>query len=349
MKIHFDNIIYSLQRAGGISTYWGELSKRLIRDKIDVTFIEMKGVTNVVRNSLEISNLKLITEKAFFLKRFLSLNFSDTAGKFIFHSSYNRVTCNKMALPVITIHDFVHEKFYTGIRRLLHSYQKSKAIKSADRVIVISENTKKDLLFYHPKIDPNKIRVIYNGVSEDFFPLLSDTTQTTSLKRKKILFVGSREHYKNFNFVVEVVSQLNGFELSIVGSQLKREEEKLLRHKLGSRWELFNNISNKELNIIYNQACTLLYPSSYEGFGIPPLEAMRAGTPFIALRKSSIPEVAGDAGILLNDLDVESFKNAIFTVESNREALRKKGFEQSTKFSWEKCYQQTLEVYKELY
>lgn len=353
MKIYYDNIIYELQKAGGISTYWGELISHLLRDKKDVYFIESQHdkANNIVRQLLNISQNTLIYDRKLpkIINRFLSLKIVTHSGKFIFHSSYNRITKNPNALRVITIHDFVHERYYNGLRRVLHSYQKTKAINSADHIITVSENTKKDLLKFHPSIRSEKVSVIYNGVSDDFFDLGTISIELIKAKDKPyLLFIGSREVYKNFNFALNVMAELRDFSFYIVGAPLSTSELSKLDKNLNGRWKLFTGVSNKKLNTIYNSAYALLYPSSYEGFGIPLLEAMRAGTPFIALKKSSIPEVAGDAGILIENLDVNNFVKAIRSIDLSRQELRNKGFSQAKKFSWEKCYQETLGVYKEL-
>lgn len=344
MKIILDNIVFSLQKAGGISTYWFELSSRFLRDYDNVFFVDREN-KNIVSKNFIVSKERFLNTgiSNLLLDRFMNVKLNKINDLFIFHSSYNRVSTNKYAKQVLTVHDFVHERFYTGIRRFLHSYQKGKAINNADVIIVISENTKKDLMFFFPNINPYKINVIYNGVSGDFFPV----------KGKKIsndfLYIGSREKYKNFDFAVKAISQTNKFKLNIVGSVLSDEEVKMLNKLIPKRWELFTNIENATLNELYNNAYALIYPSSYEGFGIPLLEAMKAGCPFIAYNSSSIPEVAGNAGVLIDRLEVLLFNEAVSIIEENREEIVKKGFNQGNKFSWEKCYQETLKVYKDLY
>lgn len=347
--IYYDNLIFALQKAGGISTYWGELITRLLRDKEEVLFKEMSQLNNLVRGNLEIDNSQIIQEKKLpkVLNRFCSVDVGHTRGSsFVFHSSYNRVASDEKINQVATIHDFVHEKFYSGLRKYLHSSQKRKSIMAASKIIVVSENTKRDLLELNPEISADNVKVIYNGVSEDFFRIEDDKLRANS--EKYIVFVGSREKYKNFDFAVRLMGKLDDFKFYIVGSSLNKLEVNLLNSYLVARWKLFTNIPNNQLNVIYNNAYALLYPSSYEGFGIPLLEAMKAGAPFIALNKSSIPEVAGDAGLLIDDLDEEKFNEAIASIKSNREKLIVKGFKQAEKFSWEKCYQETLSVYKEL-
>ena len=133
-----------------------------------------------------------------------------------------------------------------------------------------------------------------------------------------------------------------------MGAALSKSEGQSLNHKLSGRWKVFTNIENQELNLLYNQSFALVYPSSYEGFGIPLLEVMKTGTPFVALNRSSIPEVAGDAGLLVNELDIDAFRQAIYSISGNEALLQEKGLEQSKKFSWEQCYQETLQVYQAL-
>lgn len=343
--IILDNIIYNLQRAGGISTYWYELSSRLIRDGVDVRFIQsQKQSHNIAQQQLNIDQPLLIPGKwpASIINRFKSVKLSGLNDRFLFHSSYNRITSNKKAVHVVTVHDFIHEKYYNGIRRFLHSYQKAKSINKAAGIIAVSNNTKKDLMELYPNINPEIVHVIYNGVSEDF-----KICEKQKQKKPYLLFVGSREHYKNFDFVVELMHHLHDFDLWVIGKPFDKKEQDLLLGIAG-RFKLLANIDNHTLNNIYNNAYALLYLSSYEGFGIPLLEAMKCGLPFVALNRSSIPEVAGNAGILVDELDIDYIKGVIKSIDANRETYVAKGLEQAAKFSWEKSYQHTLKLYKEL-
>jgi len=346
MKIHFDNIIYSLQRAGGISTYWTELISRLLRDQHDVSFTELPH-QNISRASLNIpqQNLMLKDGRHILLDRFKVLPLSAEKTPFVFHSSYNRITRNPNARQVITIHDFVHEKFYSGLRRYLHLHQKNKAIRTAEKIIVVSEHTKRDLLHFHPYLKEENIAVIYNGVSEDFYPM--DVVPNDNA-RPYLLFIGSRAYYKNFTFAVTLLAELPDFDFCIVGAGLTAAEISLLNQKIPGRWKMLTNIDNVQLNQVYNRAYALIYPSLYEGFGIPLLEVMKTGTPFVAMSKSSIPEVAGNAGILVDELNLETFKQAILGIRGNEAVLKAKGQQQASAFSWEKCYQETIQVYHKL-
>jgi mannosyltransferase len=182
------------------------------------------------------------------------------------------------------VHDFIQEKVHNS-NLSLNSLMKRQAIINSDSIIAISENTRLDLLNFFPKLEQNKVHVIYNGVSDNYYPL------NTIIKDRcdSVLFVGSRVDYKNFNLAVEVISKFPNLNFYIVGNSLNESEIKLLNSKLSvNKWKLFVNPSNNELNTIYNQSSLLIYPSSYEGFGIPVIEAMKAGCPVLALNSSSI-------------------------------------------------------------
>lgn len=345
MQILFDNIIFSLQKAGGISTYWFELTSRTFNDNSNIIFYEGKDNNNNSFNKLKALTRRVILFNEFFLffNRFLKVNISICRNKFIFHSSYYRINSNINAINVVTVHDFIHELYYSGFRKFLNSYLKKRAINSADAIITVSKNTKFDLLKLYPGISENKIIVIYNGVSDDFY--LIDSNSDTS---NYFLFVGSREYYKNFDFTVKCVANNSSKDLYIVGGNLNRNEIDFLNTYLPGRWKLFTYISNEKLNILYNNAYALLYLSSYEGFGIPILEAMKCGCPFIALNASSIPEVAGDAGVLLPKLDFNHFLVALSHIDENRSLIIEKGFVQVSKFSWENCFKNTIGLYNQL-
>ncbi len=360
MDIIFDNIIFSLQKAGGISVVWTELLKRVIKDPdVDARFIEVPN-DNIFRKSLEISeNLILENPPNFFpliLSRYLNLNIKE-AG--IFHSSYYRTVSNPNVINITTVHDFTYEYFRGGIPKLIHSKQKGNAIQNSKKIICISESTKNDLLKFYPNCPDSKISVIYNGVNEEYTQLKN---QKQSLLHELIsfdshgyiLYVGDRiTPYKNFGLAIE--SALN-LKLPLVlagGGNYSKNEKQFLDSKLGpNNHILVAGISNYQLNILYNHAICLVYPSLYEGFGIPVIEAQKAGCPVICANSSSLPEVAGKGAYLINDITSEKIIERITHLKNRseeREKLIVEGFMNAERFSWDKCYQQTKEVYKEAY
>lgn len=359
MKIVLDNIIYALQRSGGGSVYWTELSKRFLNIDNEILFFEPKEkFENIFRETLNLKNIK--TESKWFLKIRRYLPFTEKiSGKYIFHSSYYRYASASNAINVTSIHDFTTEKFRKGLAREVNLLQKKWAVKKAKGVVCISENTKKDLLFFMPNTDENKIRVIYNGVSEDFFNIeyefnIADKDlRFKHLENEKyLLYVGHRTGYKNFKLAVDAASQfLNQYKLVIVGERFTEEEKKWVESKLGNQYLQLKGLNNENLNHLYNKAHALLYPSSYEGFGIPIIEAMKTKCPVIAFKNSSIPEVAGEAALLYEEENVDSIIHGIQKLQDKdlRDRLKNKGIIQAEKFSWDNTFRQYIEFYKELY
>lgn len=364
MKIILDNIVFSLQKSGGISTLWGELLQKLqVAQFYKPIYLEYKNAKdNIVRKEIDIQLEKVNNEKKnhLHIERFSSPRLTKENNKFLFFSSYYRTSSNKHAINVTLVHDFTHEHYHKGLRKIIHSRQKKRAINKADGIICISENTKKDLLHFFPQENPEKIRVIYNGVADHFFKIKPTPTWDEigpnygKLEGKKnIIFIGSRSGYKNFDLAVEVMALLpETYELIIVGSALTEQEERNLQKKLvKGNYTVFSNIDNATLNKIYNKCFALLYPSSYEGFGIPVLEAMKAGIPVIAQNCSSIPEVAGDAAILINNMNPINICEEILKLEDENYhyLISNKGLQQAKLFSWDKTMDQYLEFFEYLY
>ncbi len=351
--IYLDNIIFSLQKSGGISAVWYEHLKRLLEKCEEIKIIEYDtALENLFRKELTVdeSIIKTISSEFLNLKRYLNpkIRSNDVSSPFIFHSSYYRTCRNKEAVNITTVHDFTYEYYSKGLPKITHCIQKYNAIRNSDFIICISENTKKDLLKFLPDVDENKIRVIYNGVSEDYYKI-QDSKVLNSEKEKFAVFVGARDGYKNFALAVEAIAETT-LQLKIVGSPLDDSEKQFLQKKLGdNRYQYVGRVSNNELNKLYNSAFCLLYPSSYEGFGIPVIEAQKAGCPVIAANQSSIPEIVGEKSLLIDSLTAKNIKEKINLLENSsiRDELIAAGLENSRRFSWDKTFSATLDVYCE--
>lgn len=352
MKIFYDNIIFSLQRAGGISLYWSELINASIKKKIDICFFGSES-KNIFQQRISLS-AELESRILIKILRYMPL-LKILPKDSIFHSSYYRVSLQKNVKNIVTVHDFTYEFFMVGMAKYIHIWQKKIAINRSSGIICVSESTKKDLLKFYPNLSKRKIRVIYNGVGEEFLVLNNPNSYLTCkyaglINRKYLLYVGDRSNYKNFKLAVDVLFNLEGFSLVVIGGgKFNKYENGIIKERKSDVFH-FYGLDGDGLNIIYNNAFCLLYPSSYEGFGIPIVEAMKAGCPVVSANVSSIPEVCENACLLVNNLNLESLIEKVKSLEDSeiRKHIIKKGIIRSQAFSWNKCFNDTLEFYKEV-
>jgi mannosyltransferase len=351
MTIIFDNIIYSLQKSGGISVVWTELLKGIIKSGLNYICREYgDAMSNIFRRTIPIPTGKILFVNCSLLSVQRYINpVIDKNEPFIFHSSYYRFCKNKNAVNITTVHDFVYEYYSSGFRKWLHRWQKYRAIKHSDYIICISDTTKNDLLKFVHRIDETKIKVIYNGVSDDYFPLQKPLTDNQY--GNFALFIGSRAGYKNFYLSVQAVkgTKLN---LVIVGSALTKSENHYLQKELGTnRYFSLGRITNNELNSLYNKAICLMYLSLYEGFGLPVIEAQRAGCPVITVNAPSVVEILGDVTSLIAEPSVESVREKILMLEDNkfRDTVINAGLKNASRFSWGTMREQYLQLYRQIY
>jgi mannosyltransferase len=346
--ILYDGIVFSLQRTGGISVYFNELIKRAVNDYPDLKLCLYPHANKILETKLIRQNIiNLKPRLNILIERYLNFQKNCNYNNKLFHSTYYRVQNNKEIKNVLTVHDFTYEKFVKGLKKMVHVAQKKKAISKAAHIICVSENTKKDLLYFYADSIKGEVSVIHNGVSDLFHSLnLSETKE-----KKYVLYVGARRGYKSFSTVVEALASIEAVALVIVGGPLLSEKEKIdLNYVLGNRYVYKPYVDAKALNALYNEALCLIYPSLYEGFGIPILEAMKAGCPVIATKSSSIPEVAGDSAVLLDFPNSSAIADAVCRLRNSkfRDEIISKGIINSSKFSWDKCYSETKAVYNSL-
>lgn len=342
-----DNIIFDLQEYGGVSNVWNALLLKVKEEKFPVKIIPSRKVISLIdqENFLKVNE----TRYPIFLKRYLDVKIK---GVDLFHSSYFRVHKSSKVKNIVTIHDFTYEKFDKGIRKWIHLRQKRHALKNASSIICVSQNTKKDLMEFHPWINEDIVSVIYNGYDKKtFYPI-----NKNEKKNRFLLTVGGRNKHKNFKFTLELMSlkfiKKNNIKLIVVGGgSFNNNEMKIIKkNNLTDTVTQIDKVSDFELNQLYNSALALVYPSLYEGFGIPPLEALASGCPVICSSLSSLPEVVGDCGLFI---DTEKPESAIPHIEflfdkQNQRKIIDKGLKQASKFSWDKTAQQTIELYRKI-
>lgn len=332
--IVYDGIIENLQNYGGITVLFKEVISRMDNYR----YISYKSDSVISSNSR--SEIKYPLR---FGERYRDV-FCPTDAS-IFHSTYYRLPIQRNVKVVTTVHDFTYEKYVKGFAQKVHSWQKNRAILNSDRVICVSQNTAIDLMKYCP-VNENRIVVVNNGVSQDYRPLADSNNYTN-----EVVFIGARGGYKNFFSAVDSIALSSELTLSIVGGGLLTSTElTYLKNRIPGRYTHLGTLSNEDLNKLYNRAYCLLYPSSYEGFGIPVIEAMRAGCPVIAINSSSIPEVVGDNNILVEKPEPQLIFEALIALDNSieRDKWIAIGLANSKKFSWERCYNETRQVYGDL-
>ena len=267
---------------------------------------------------------------------------------------------------IVTIHDIIAILFGKDIpffSRQFFSKIMPYSYSRADRIIAISEHTKNDIVKYL-RISPEKIRVIPLAADDEYYKDVSEN-KIVSLKRKYkisdkyMLHIGTLNPRKNLLFLIKVYSQIvktfPNYQLVITGKKgwyYQSLFDLVDELKLNDKVIFTGYIDDKEKPAFYKGASLFLFPSLYEGFGLPPLEAMASGVPVISSNTSSLPEVIGEAGILLSPTDELGWVRSIKQVLQDKnlqKVLSKKSQIQASNFSWEKNARQTLEVYKEVY
>jgi glycosyltransferase involved in cell wall biosynthesis len=246
----------------------------------------------------------------------------------------------------------IHEIFRNQIDpKGEHTELKRKAIFAAARLICVSENTKKDLLNWY-SIPENKIAVIHQAAGIDASLSHGDEPVPSY---PYYLYVGSRDaSYKNFDTLLlalaKVASINPDIRLCVVGYPFDAIEiRRIAELQLSDCIELYTGTSDSHLAKLYRCSIAFVYPSLYEGFGIPPLEAMSCGTPVVASNCSSIPEVVGEAGLLFDSKSANDLADILLFLLDNsteRDRLIIKGYERAKAFSWEKTVAKTLDVYQ---
>lgn len=251
---------------------------------------------------------------------------------------------------LLMVYDMIPELFGFDLTQRAWM-EKDTAICFAQRYLCISENTRNDLLSFYPEIPPGKTAVAYCGVDDKVFKIrpAEDVVafrQTYGLNRPYFLFVGSRvQHngYKNSQLFFDALSMIRSadFDVFCIGGELEIEAEVLEGMPKGMRCTRVE-LTDKELSLAYNGAIALVYPSLYEGFGMPVIEAMASGCPVITTHHGSLLETTGDAACLISGTSVEEMHNVLRQVRepSYRETLKRKGLEHVKRFRWEQLADQ---------
>ena len=364
MNIIYDHQIFSAQKYGGISRYFVELANHIA----DAKKAQVRVLSPVYVNAylasrspkVPVTGLKVpminFAELVYgAVNRALESPLLHWFKPDLVHETYY---ASKPAKPkghkcVLTVYDMIHELFpaeFPPNDRVL--MDKASAVARADHIICISEHTRRDLIRILG-VPHEKTSVIHLGFS------LRPTGARVDLpvRRPFLLYVGARGGYKNFASLLRAYAAsgrlMKDFDLlAFGGGPINAKEAELIR-QLGIPPENLRQLQGGDdvLEGLYRRAAAFVYPSLYEGFGIPPLEAMSYDCPVVCSNASSIPEVVGDAAMLFDPHSTEVLGQALSAVLNDdglRQELIEKGRARTKKFSWAKCAQQTTAVYEQV-
>lgn len=350
MRILYDNQVFTFQRFGGISRYFVELMRNLrppFEPILPLTLTEnvyLPGYHGPQSNIRGKKRLYGIINR-WTSRRNLRGNYA------IFHPTYySPYFLQELKSPyVITVYDMIHEKFREMFspKDLTIQYKKE-VITRADKIIAISQNTKKDIVEIYG-LPENRIDVVHLGhsiTSHDISPV-------ESLPDNYILFVGQRGGYKNFDRIVKAFAEIQKtfpeIYLICTGSIFTAEEKGLFK-KLGINARVKHYfVSDKQLNYLYQQALCFVYPSLYEGFGIPILESFAANCPLALSNASCFPEIAREGGAYFDPYEPGSIYDILKKIITNNEYrnnLVENGKKVLSSYSWEKMAKETETVYR---
>jgi len=384
MKILYDHQIFSTQKWGGISRYFTELLKEYSKNddiEYDLSLqytgnhyllenarlgsfekdiytdsflknINFKGKTTFYRlmGKIGLAKCPYVINERYSISKISKGNYD------IFHPSYydNYFIKYLEKKPfVLTVYDMMHEIYASNYFKLSKMFVeiKKNLIKRSTHIIAISENTKNDIKTMYG-IEDNKITTVYLGNSLQAEHL---RIEEPIVKGKYILYVGERSKYKNFeNFIMSISSLLQKEkDLSVVcaGSVSFSKREIDFFEKMGLQNQISHKTINKDTILVnlYSNALCFVFPTLYEGFGIPVLEAFACGCPVVVSNTSSLPEVAGDAALYFDPDNTDSIRSALEKIVYNSsiaQELKSKGYIQLKNFSWEKCAKDTKKVYE---
>lgn len=365
MKIAFDYQIFFLQNYGGISRYFKTLAQEFSGLEQQVKIFSGLSCNNYLAdlapslvkgyklNRYPKNTARIINQ----LNRLILGKQIERWQPDVLHETYysKRQTSSSNCARVTTVYDMIHELFPDSFAHNDRTTEMKKAVfNRVDHIVSISHSTKTDLVRLFG-IDESKISVVHLGVDSAFAE--QPAIDTNIGERPFLLYVGGRGGYKNFETMLRAISEdqrlANDFDIVAFGGGRFSESEHKLIEALNFRQGQVMQISGSDQVLVqlYRDAAAFVYPSLYEGFGLPPLESMMCDCPVISSNTSSMPEVIGAAGEYFDPNNTSSLSQAISNVVYSpirKQQLIDAGKERVKLFTWNKCALETLDVYKKL-
>jgi glycosyltransferase involved in cell wall biosynthesis len=285
----------------------------------------------------------------------------------VFHAPHYVLPPGVPCRSVVTIHDCIHLVFPQYLpNRVAQAYATAAmwaATRRSDRILTVSEASKRDILRLF-NVGPEKVDVVHNAIDEGFSVTPTDEQMARIRERYQLnhrfaLYVGNIKPHKNLTRLIEAFSAvrrsgLDDLTLLIIGDEISKLpvlRRAVHSHQLHKHVRFLGYMTDDALTVLYRLASVFVFPSLYEGFGLPPLEAMACGTPVVTSNVSSLPEVAGDAAVLVDPYDTESIADGmrrVLTDPALAEDLRRKGLQRARQFSWTRSVEKTLQVYRDV-
>jgi len=370
MEVVADGVIYHLQSKGGISRLFSEILPRMCEadDSLHISLLTQGRLRQVLPQHRRITHRSIPNIECYLrprriwkpfipaAKRLMRKLWSGQGAGKIWHSTYYTMPEKWDGYTVVTVHDMIFERFpdfYDGLSADRFREKKRRCIQEADAVICVSETTRQDVHHFYG-LDSDSIYVVPHACS-DVFRQLGQGEGRLGMPTTQpfLLYVGARNRYKNFDAMIQaysVWSRRKDVALVLVGGRpwSADEEQRLAELGIQDRKHILVDVDDETLCQLYNQALGFVYPSLYEGFGIPLLEAMACGCSVIASRIPSTIEVAGECPIYFDATEVDDLVNAfdIALSEGRNSGRVQAGLERVRFYSWDKTAAQTLEVYR---
>jgi len=369
LNLVLDGLIYQRQQVGGVSRIFTEILPRMceLDSTLEVSIVTTKELkqplpTHKNMRQQDLFPIDNYLKPAWFWREFdlrsKFINWKIGSGKeTIWHSTYFTRLDQWVGKEVVTVYDLIYElypEYFKKYKDEKFRAIKRKCIMNADAVLCISRNTQKDLVEFYglPVEKTHVVPIAYNPI----FKQNNVYQPSTLLPNNKpfLLYVGTRMVYKNFLTLIKgysVWKYRNDVDVVVVGSEWSEGEKEILSHlKIDDNIHLVSNIADELLVNLYNQALAFVFPSEYEGFGIPLLEAMACGCPIVASRIPASLEVAGEIPFYFESSEIDSLLSALDSIykKDNVDQKITVGLKHVKNYSWDRTARETLSIYQAL-